>query len=230
MARFLRRFVGWRRGFRATGVAVSELGGVRLLRPLVELGAGLCPIGTVGLLGPVRDLGHLAPAGRVGVWFHRGRIRGSRLRLGQLGVLGPLRCFGLPAGERWHPGCRRAAAQLGIVGVVGILRSLGPVRAVGVHERVGTVSALGGFRLFGQLGVLGTVGFVRHPTGRTTTVGLLLELGARIGCLRFARPLAAARPFTPAGRVGDPDQRSTHRCRSEEGRAAGATRSEEGGS
>ncbi len=206
--------------------------GVGILRALVELGAGIGPIGTVRLLGSVRAVGHLGPVARDGVrsW----RIRGSRLRLGPVGVLGTIGRFGLPAGERWRPRRRRPAAPLGLVGVVGLLRSLGPVRAVGVHRRIGTVGALGGFRLLGQLGVLGTVGFVGHPAGRPATVGrlgtvrstglgLVLELGARIRFLRVARPLAPTRP------VADPGGRNRHRRNSEEGRAAGAARSEEVG-
>ena len=68
---------------------------------------------------------------------------------------------------RWRtvaaPGRRRRRTGSALVGVVGLLRGLGPVRAVGVHQRVGPIGALGWFRRIGQLGVLGTVGFVGHP-------------------------------------------------------------------
>jgi len=248
VARVLRCAAGrWEPGLGATGVAVRRIGSVgvvRLFGALGRLGAGVGSIGTVRLLGSVGAVGHLTPVDRGRIPVHRRRIRGSRLRVGQLGVLGQVGRFGLAVGERWRPRCCRSAGQLGPVGVVRLLRSLGSVRAVGVHERVGTVGALGGFWLLGQLGVLGAVGFVRHPAGWTATVGrfgtlrstrvrLVLELGARIRFLRVARTLAPARPFASSRplvatcHVIDPDERSL-RGSSEEGRTAGATRSEEG--
>jgi len=232
---FLRRWVDRRGpGTGETGLALGRLGsvGVRLLRALVELGAGVRPIGTVWLLGSVRAVGHITPVGRLGVRDRRGWIRGSRLRFGQLGVLGPIGRFGVPVGERWRSWCGRPAAQLGLVGVVGVLRGLGPIRAVRVHQRLGTIGALSGFRLLGQLGVLGTVGFVGHPaagrlgTLRSPRIGLVVELGARLRSLRLARPLDLARPCADAD--ADADERGPHWCRCEEGRPAGAARSEEG--
>jgi hypothetical protein len=221
-------------------VAVGELrvlGAVGLLGALVDVGAGLCPVGSVRLLGTVRAVGHVAPAGRTRLRIFgvgSSGSRGSRSRIGPVGLLGALGRVGLTAGERWCPGLRPAAARLRLLGVLGLLRGLGPVGSVGLHRRVGAVGALRRYGLLGHLGVLGTVGLVGHTAGRPAAVrglrivgsaqlGLVVELGARIRFLRFTGAL------TPARTVTDPGERSADRRRSEEGRAAGTPRTEEVG-
>lgn len=153
------------------GVAVRVLGFLRLLGAVLVLGAA---VRSVGLFGAVRPVGHTAAGDRPGFLARCGGEprSGGRARLrvcsvGPVGVLRPLGRQRVPAGQRWGwPGHAVGGARLGLVGVVGLLGGLRPVRALGLHGRFRAVGPFRGFGLLGQLRVLGPFGRVRHPGDR----------------------------------------------------------------